>query len=60
MHSSSIAQHFSFYGVKLFQLEKILLFFKNFLSKKNKKKPKWPLLQSHQGQTYKIYFMSFN
>ena len=34
LHSSSIVLHFSFYRMKLFQLEKKLYFLKVFLSKK--------------------------
>ena len=35
LYSSSIVQHFSFYEIKLFQLEKKLHFLKVFLSKNN-------------------------
>ena len=35
LYSSSIVLHFSFYRMKLFQLEKKLYFLKVFLSKKN-------------------------
>ena len=34
LYSSSIVQHFSFYRMKLFQLEKKLYFLKVFLSRK--------------------------
>ena len=54
LYSSSIILHFSFYRMKLFQLEKKLYFFKVFLYKKTK----WPPFQGHQGHTYQIYFFS--
>ena len=37
LHSSSIAQYFSFYKIKLFQLVNNLYFFEAFISKKTKK-----------------------
>ena len=46
LYSSSIVQHFSFYRIKLFQLEKSSL----------KKNPKWPPFQGHQSHTYQIFF----
>ena len=55
LYSSSIVLHFSFYRMKLFQLEKKLHFFKVFLSKKQ---AKWPPVQGHQGHTYQIIFFS--
>ena len=56
LHSSSIVLHFSFYRMKLFQLEKKLYFLKVFLSKKTT--TKWLPFQGHQGHTYNIYFFS--
>ena len=50
LYSSSIVQHFSFYRMKLFQLEK------NFLKVFSKKQPKRPPFEGHQGHTYQIYF----
>ena len=55
LYSSTIVQYFSFYRMKLFQLEKKLHFLKVFLSQK---KIKWPPFQGHQGHTYQIYFLS--
>ena len=54
-YSSNIVQHFSFYRMKLFQLEKKVALFKSFFSRKN---PKWLPFQSHQSHTCQIYFLS--